>query len=119
MDAQENAVYCATLLLLRGQNHCLRIFKDIMWMISNPQLVKTFQNDGWGVYAETVFYKTSMDVNMEDMLDAQEENAVYCATLLLLGGWNYCWRIFKDIMWMISNPQLVETLQNSRWGVYA
>ena len=61
-------------------------------MISNPQLVKTFQDDKWGVYAETVFCKTSMDVNMEDMLDAQEENAVYCATLLLLGGWNYCVR---------------------------
>ena len=51
-----------------------------------------------------------MDVNTEDILDAQEENAVCCATLLVLGGPFYCRRIIKDITWMISNPQLVQTL---------
>ena len=114
VDAQENTVYCATLLLLRGRNHCSRIIKDIVWMISNPQLVKTR-----GMYAEKIFWTTSMDVNMEDILNAQEENVVYSATLLLLGCQNHCWRIFKDITWMISNPQLVKTLWNGRWGVYA
>ena len=59
-----------------------------------------------------------MDVNLEDILDTQE-NKVYCAALLLLRCWNHCSRTFKDIMWTASNPQLVKTLQNGKWGVYA